>query len=130
MEHLFLHSGEAKKIWTHFAELFHLNLPETNSVVLMIQYWRLSAATSSQTHIRTTIPLLILWFIWCERNDVRHREKKFTATRVILRVMQHVFNLQQTNILKFDQWKGDCNVARTLGLWVEKRRVAAPIIVR
>ncbi|KAL0285321.1 UNVERIFIED_CONTAM: putative ribonuclease H protein [Sesamum radiatum] len=60
--------------------------------------------------------MLILWFGWLERNDVKHRNKKFNPERIIWKVHQHIVTISKTKIAKGLNWKGDRHFAKSIGL--------------
>ncbi|KAL2518268.1 Uncharacterized protein Adt_14515 [Abeliophyllum distichum] len=48
-------------------------------------------------HIHTIIPLLVLWFIWTSRNDVKHRRIGMEPSRIIWRVHHTIFYFIRAN---------------------------------
>ncbi|KAL0434551.1 UNVERIFIED_CONTAM: hypothetical protein Slati_2789400 [Sesamum latifolium] len=112
--HLFLHNDEVQKVWRYFAGLFRIDLPTTSSIRVMVQNWRLSPSSSVHGHMRTLIPLLILWFTWTTRNDVKHRSKKFKPDVIIWKTIHHIQILYHTKLFKREHWKGDRNLADLL----------------
>ncbi|WRX23679.1 Ribonuclease H domain - like 10 [Theobroma cacao] len=80
-------------------------------------------------HIRILLPLLIMWFLWVERNDTTHRELKMYHDRVIWRIMRMLRQLYQGNLLSKWQWKGDIDIAAHWGFWYEQESHGHPKIV-
>ncbi|KAL2228320.1 UNVERIFIED_CONTAM: putative ribonuclease H protein [Sesamum indicum] len=90
-----------------------MNLPNTDNIVLLLNYWRISAL--GQNHIRMIVPMLILWFGWLERNVVKHRNKSFNSERIKWKVHQHIVTTFKSKTTKFINWKGDRYVAKSMG---------------
>ncbi|KAL0283411.1 UNVERIFIED_CONTAM: putative ribonuclease H protein [Sesamum radiatum] len=114
LQHVFIEGSGIRRVWEYFAGKFDMNLPITDNIVLLLNYWRISAL--GQNHIRTTVPMLILWFGWLERNDVKHRNKIFNPERIKWKVHQHIVTIFKSKIAKGLNWKGDCYVAKSMGL--------------
>ncbi|KAL0349466.1 UNVERIFIED_CONTAM: hypothetical protein Sradi_4095800 [Sesamum radiatum] len=95
----------------------------------MVQQWRLSASTTVHGHMCTIIPLLILWFTWTVRNDVKHRIKRFKAEVIIWKTIQHIQILYHTRLLKHNHWKGDRNLAKLLEYRFHIPLETTPILV-
>ncbi|KAI3472963.1 hypothetical protein Pfo_029210 [Paulownia fortunei] len=116
IQHLFISGAQAKEVWNHFAALFKIQTPLTNQPILLIQYWKHSTPYSSSSHIRTLIPFLILWCLWTERNDAKHRNKGFKFQRVIWKVYLHLFCLSKCRRFDRTSWRGDIPVALHLNI--------------
>ncbi|KAI3443765.1 hypothetical protein Pfo_000430 [Paulownia fortunei] len=69
------------------------------------------------------IPILSLWYIWCSRNDKKHRGVPFRYQRIISRIMDHIFSTQKANLLGIYFWKGDLRIA-------EQRHFTIPKVLR
>ncbi|KAL2464859.1 Uncharacterized protein Adt_40710 [Abeliophyllum distichum] len=70
-QHLFIDSPTTDIVWRHFADIFHITLRPFEGFQYRFQTWRFSGQFVSTGHIRTIIPLLILWFLWTARNDAK-----------------------------------------------------------
>ncbi|KAL0292122.1 UNVERIFIED_CONTAM: putative ribonuclease H protein [Sesamum radiatum] len=114
LRHLFIDGTGISRVWEYFAKKLNMNLPRTDNIVLLLNYWRISALGAN--HIRMILPMLILWFGWLERNDVKHRNKKFNPERIIWKVHQHIVTISKTKIAKGLNWKGDRHFAKSIGL--------------
>ncbi|KAI3473497.1 hypothetical protein Pfo_031457, partial [Paulownia fortunei] len=115
IQHIFISGDCAKEVWEHFANTFHIRLPFTKHPAILIQSWKLSTPFSNTTHIRTIIPLLILWFLWTERNDSKHRNTGYYPSRVIWKVHNHLYLLFKCRKLTSTLWRGDLGIAARLG---------------
>ncbi|KAL2248543.1 UNVERIFIED_CONTAM: putative ribonuclease H protein [Sesamum indicum] len=114
LQHVFIEGNGIRCVWEHFARKFNMNLPNTDNIVLLLNYWRISAL--GQNHIRMIVPMLILWFGWLERNDVKHRNKNFNSDRIKWKVHQHIVTTFKSKTTKRINWKGDRFVAKFMGL--------------
>ncbi|KAG6534066.1 hypothetical protein ZIOFF_007947 [Zingiber officinale] len=74
-------------------------------------------------HVREAIPFLIIWFLWCARNDAKHRGIRMVAKKIIWNVSQYIISSIAAGIIKPWHWKGFIMVARNLGLLVKPRTV-------
>ncbi|KAI3461929.1 hypothetical protein Pfo_018592 [Paulownia fortunei] len=115
IQHIFISGDCAREVWDHFANTFHIRIPLTEHPAILIQSWKLSTPFSNTTHIRTIIPLLILWFLWTERNDSKHRNTGFYPSRVIWKVHNHLYLLFKCRKLTSTLWRGDLEIAARLG---------------
>ncbi|KAL2227910.1 UNVERIFIED_CONTAM: putative ribonuclease H protein [Sesamum indicum] len=114
LQHVFIEGNGIRCVWEHFAKKFNMHLPNTDNIVLLLNYWRISAL--GQNHIRMIVPMLILWFGWLERNDVKHRNKNFNSERIKWKVHQHIVTTFKSKTTKRINWKGDRFVAKSMGL--------------
>lgn len=111
MIHIFLTSAAAKTVWDYFGKHFGIQIPISGNIQLVIQCWRISSSIRDNNHIRTIVPLLIIWFLWKERNERKHKNKKFSPHRVLIKRI--IFYLQAAAHLS---WKGNFTVAAALGV--------------
>lgn len=105
-EHLFLGSNQAKRIWQHFSHIFGFSVPLTSCVRIMFQFWKLSTPFSFKFHITVLIPCLIFWFIWCARNDSKHRGIVFSSDKIIGQIYMYLQNISQGKHFDFRVWRG------------------------
>ncbi|KAL2242478.1 UNVERIFIED_CONTAM: putative ribonuclease H protein [Sesamum indicum] len=119
--HVFLEGPEISKVWDFFARKFNTTFPSTNNITLFLSFWRFSSI--GKNHIRTILPMLILWFCWLERNDAKHRGMKFNSDRIIWKVHQFINTISRTKLTTLLNWKGDANIASTMGFptYVKRR---------
>ncbi|KAL0329004.1 UNVERIFIED_CONTAM: hypothetical protein Sradi_4887100 [Sesamum radiatum] len=96
-------------------------ISHTNDICRMILSWKSSSAFSHATpHIRSILPILILWFLWTERNDSKHRNMSFNAKRIIWRVHNYLWGLQVCKQNGRKWWREDHHVATQLGLKIQR----------
>ncbi|KAK4382455.1 putative ribonuclease H protein [Sesamum angolense] len=105
------------KVWNHYAQVFNIRPPETGSITLFLSFWRFNAPVNQ--HIRMLVPLLILWFGWLERNDVKHRNANYNSDRIIWKVRQHIETIGRSNLAHLISWKGDKYLASSMGFSVK-----------
>ncbi|KAF5187281.1 hypothetical protein FRX31_023132, partial [Thalictrum thalictroides] len=68
MEHLFLHSELAAKVWNHFYSIFNLHRPIVHNIGQMLSKWfKIGKKGSMEYMCYTLTPLISLWEIWKER---------------------------------------------------------------
>ncbi|KAG6476887.1 hypothetical protein ZIOFF_066135 [Zingiber officinale] len=72
---------------------------------------------------REAIPFLIIWFLWCARNDAKHRGIRIVAKKIIWNVSQYVITGIAAGIIKPSHWKGFIMAAQNMGLLVKPRTV-------
>ncbi|KAL0301642.1 UNVERIFIED_CONTAM: hypothetical protein Sradi_6441000 [Sesamum radiatum] len=128
-EHLFLLSEKSQLVWRHFADLFNLQIPQTANICHMVQAWKFSTAFDHASHIRLVLPILILWFIWTERNDSKHRHMGFQSKRVIWRIHNYLWCLHVSKELGPKQWRGDMHVAAKLGFQISHLKQEKNIVI-
>ncbi|KAG6527455.1 hypothetical protein ZIOFF_009557 [Zingiber officinale] len=72
---------------------------------------------------REANPFLIIWFLWCARNDAKHRGIRIVAKKIIWNVSQYVITGISAGIIKPGHWKGFIMAAQNMGLLVKPRTV-------
>ncbi|KAG6537372.1 hypothetical protein ZIOFF_002462 [Zingiber officinale] len=116
-DHLFYHGAIALEVWRYFAQLFGVDR------FLVFENWRSGQYWSYGGHIREAIPFLIIWFLWCARNDAKHRGIRIVAKKIIWNVSQYVITGISAGIIKPGHWKGFIMAAQNMGLLVKPRTV-------
>ncbi|KAL0449169.1 UNVERIFIED_CONTAM: putative ribonuclease H protein [Sesamum latifolium] len=96
----------------------------------MIQFWKLSSPFVQHGHIRILIPILILWFAWRMRNDVKFNNIRFSAQRIIRNVCAYLSRLHKAQGMKAKNWKGDLLVAAKMGFFFPKTTPQSPKVIR
>ena len=84
----------------------------------------------SAGHIRIILPLFVLWFIWLERNDAKHRSMSFYPDRIRWKCQGKIFQLFQAGLVKRRNWKGDMKLASFFGCHYILDQVYSPKMVR
>ncbi|KAI3465893.1 hypothetical protein Pfo_022556 [Paulownia fortunei] len=112
---LFIRCQIASQVWNFFAAQFHLNHPDTDELVHLLQFWFTSRNLGKILHVRKLVPLLIPWYIWCERNNVKYREKRASSLLIIDKIFQHIHRAQSQNLLGTTFWKGESEIAAPWG---------------
>ncbi|KAJ6731270.1 REVERSE TRANSCRIPTASE ZINC-BINDING DOMAIN-CONTAINING PROTEIN-RELATED-RELATED [Salix viminalis] len=130
LEHLFLFCPSVSLVWNFFAAMFSVSLPVDGSIRHWLSAWFFSGDYVSEGHIRIIIPILVLWFIWLERNDAKHRNMSFYPDRIRWKCQGMIFQLFQAGLLKRRNWKGDMNLASSFGCHYVLDQVYFPKMVR
>nr|XP_027093592.1 uncharacterized protein LOC113713995 [Coffea arabica] len=81
--HLFVIGPVAREVWSSFCQRFGIIDPRSSSVSAMVLAWFSSTLMVSHDHIRTVVPLVILWFLWKARNKALFEGEIFEARRVV-----------------------------------------------
>ncbi|KAG6538374.1 hypothetical protein ZIOFF_003490 [Zingiber officinale] len=82
---------------------------------LVFENWRSGQSWSYGGHV--------IWFLWCARNDAKHRGIRMVAKKIIWNVSQYIISGIDAGIIKPGHWKGFIMVAQNLGLLVKPRTV-------
>ncbi|KAL0449157.1 UNVERIFIED_CONTAM: hypothetical protein Slati_1472100 [Sesamum latifolium] len=130
LQHLFLKSNTTVVVWRHFGSLFAVALPEVEFASTMLQYWKLSSPFFCKGHVRSLIPVLVLWFIWNMRNQAKHNDVIFRPNTVIRNVYNYLWRLYQAGALRAVHWKGDRDIVARLGFHYQRMPQPQPLIVR
>ncbi|KAK4384650.1 putative ribonuclease H protein [Sesamum angolense] len=120
LNHLFLDGPETSKLWDFFARKFNVILPSTNNITLLLSYWRFSSV--GKNHIRTILPMLILWFCWLERNDSKNQGHQFNSNCIIRKVHQFINTISVSKFASLVNWRGHSNIAPTTGFKICVKR--------
>ncbi|KAJ6677481.1 RETROTRANSPOSON UNCLASSIFIED-LIKE PROTEIN, partial [Salix purpurea] len=130
LEHLFLFCPSVSPVWNFFASMFSVSLPVDGSIRHWLSAWFLSGDYVSEGHIRIIIPIFVLWFIWLERNDAKHRNMSFYPDRIRWKCQGKIFHLFQAGLLKRRNWKGDMKLASSFGCHYVLDQVYFPKMVQ
>ncbi|KAL6570155.1 hypothetical protein OROMI_014669 [Orobanche minor] len=114
LAHLFINGPVAKEVWGVFCNLSGVKVLISSNFNLVIANW--FGKAKGKIHIFHIIPILILWFIWCCRNDKRVDNVPFTAKRVCDRIWKYIANFNLKGKIKRVFWKGADRIAAVLGI--------------
>ncbi|KAL6582730.1 hypothetical protein OROMI_004808 [Orobanche minor] len=128
MAHLFIHGPVAKVVWNYFQNLAGIDRINSNNINHIINNW--FSRTKGNIHIFHIIPILILWFLWCCRNDKRVDNVPFTPNRVCKRIWSYIDTFKSKLKNKIFFWKGAEAIARRAGVQPGPRPVYKIIPVR
>ncbi|PIN12643.1 hypothetical protein CDL12_14744 [Handroanthus impetiginosus] len=95
------------------------NLLHISSLLALMQM-RNSTPYATLGHIRTVVPILIFWHIWEARNNAKYWDKKFFASKIIHRIIQHLHNIYAVGKMGYKHWKSNLQFAKHLGLTVPR----------
>ncbi|KAL2466211.1 Uncharacterized protein Adt_42062 [Abeliophyllum distichum] len=116
IQHVFIDGPVAHQVWQHFSSIFGISLKVGEMLQHRFQTWRFSGQFFRSGHIRTIIPLLVLWFIWTVRNDAKHRRIGMEPNRIIRRVHHTISLLHTGKLFQFVHWSGDLDLAPHFGI--------------
>ncbi|KAG8380419.1 hypothetical protein BUALT_Bualt06G0013400 [Buddleja alternifolia] len=108
-------SGDSSEIGSRSrSSLFLLPYHPSSSIVLILKSWKESAPYQGKDHIRTILPILILWYIWIAQNNRKHENIPFSSDSIIRQILDHMKMINRNKLWKIIHWIGDRNVAH---LW-------------
>ncbi|KAL0295868.1 UNVERIFIED_CONTAM: hypothetical protein Scaly_3085000 [Sesamum calycinum] len=116
--HVFIHNKKSLEAWGFFASKFQINIPQSNDISTLIQSWK---NRNSGSHIRDCIPLLILWNIWCLRNESKHKGVEFKASTIISKTLIYLQNLHRCGVMKSEHAQGDLFTVNSLNIPLQPR---------
>lgn len=76
----------------------------------------------SKYHIRGTISLIILWFMWVEPSDEAWGEE-FSTFRIISNILNHLMDVYKAQVFMSVHWKGDHMVATRLAFTFQRMKL-------
>ncbi|KAL2466555.1 Retrotransposon [Abeliophyllum distichum] len=129
MQHVFIDSPVAHQVWHHFSAIFGIPLKVGEMLQRRFQIWRFSGQFVKGGHIRTIIPLLVVWFIWTARNYANHRRIGMEPSRIIWRVYHTIFLLHTGKLFQFVHWRGDLDLAPHFGITLISPIPKSPTLV-
>nr|XP_027086420.1 uncharacterized protein LOC113708150 [Coffea arabica] len=100
--HLFATGPVAAAVWEFFQRRFGILEAQPSSLAARVLLWFSSASPSSRGHIRTIVPVLILWFLWKTRNRAC-----FEAGGVVAMIEDFVEQLGVAKMLSRCHFRGD-----------------------
>ncbi|KAI0524886.1 hypothetical protein KFK09_004276 [Dendrobium nobile] len=114
MHHIFISGPVAVKTWVFFDDLFHLNIFNAHlSLKAFMKAW----LVEGKGNIRNTIPTLVLWFIWLERNNSVFNGVKMNHLNIIHRVKDKVLGLVAVNLISVKNFTNYSQLASYFGLY-------------
>ena len=99
-------SGGAGALGTFLETILDFGLPNLIGLSNTIS-WFYSTSLVVLGHIRTIIPLLVLWFLWKRRNKERHEGLSGQAREVVFMVEQFIDQLGRARMLSGAAFRGD-----------------------
>lgn len=71
MNHLFLTSPIAAKLWRQFASCAGVSMEGMQLSLVLITWWNSNAAPKMKPILKVT-PIFIIWELWKRRNSIKH----------------------------------------------------------
>ncbi|KAL2475340.1 Uncharacterized protein Adt_36076 [Abeliophyllum distichum] len=129
IQYLFIDSCIANQVWRHFFDIFHVTLRPMEGFQYCFQSWRFSGQFVRQGHIRTIVPLLILWFIWTARNDAKYQDISMEPKRIIWKVYHTISLLHTSHLFRVIHWRGDMDITPLFGISLTTPSLPPPVLV-
>ncbi|XP_042023127.1 uncharacterized protein LOC121770464 [Salvia splendens] len=108
-EHMFISSEAARRLWNYFGKWMFVEaerMDDEGRTILRLRKWRNFFPGTSQLHISSVLPCLIMWFLWLERNDCTFQDTQFNVGYIKKRVELHLERLIISGIMTKEHWKG------------------------
>lgn len=109
--HLFVTGPVAANVWNHYAQRFGIMNFSFMGVSSMLLGWYNSHRRVSVEHVRVVVPLLILWFIWRERNSSRFEGLLMRSQHVVYQVDSLLDQLGRAGCFRQVHFRGDKDCA-------------------
>ncbi|KAL2474837.1 Uncharacterized protein Adt_35573 [Abeliophyllum distichum] len=129
IQHLFIDSCVANQVWRHLLDIFHVTLRPMEGFEYHFQSWRFSGQFVRQGHIRTIVPLLILWFIWTARNDAKYQDIYMEPKRIIWKVYHTISLLHTGCMFRVIHWRGDMDITPLFGISLTTPSLSPPVLI-
>ncbi|GFP93857.1 putative ribonuclease h protein at1g65750 [Phtheirospermum japonicum] len=84
---------------------------------------------TGKIHIFRILPILILWFLWCSRNDKQVKNIPFTGERVCNRIWKYLNIIKDSKCIKPKAWSNAPLIYDLLSIDTITRPPPAKIIV-
>lgn len=114
INHVIVFNKEICNVWEWFSTIFNVQVINHNSVLERFKSWVSSSDDIGKNHIRILIPILIDWFAWTSRNDIKHNGDKISAIAIIFKIMNLIHLIHSAKPFSKAFWKGDLVV---VGSW-------------
>ncbi|XP_047950352.1 uncharacterized protein LOC125196040 [Salvia hispanica] len=108
LQHLFIQGSGASRVWREFDGWFEGSSPPlriNDTIPDRLEVWAQRTHQTSKKHLSRSMPYLILWFLWAERNRSRHQETQFKLFNAIWQVQMFVRNSIANGSIKPKHWK-------------------------
>ncbi|XP_073273383.1 uncharacterized protein [Primulina huaijiensis] len=128
--HIFIDSPLARSVWHYFGAVFHVRIPLTSDLRLFRSAWKRHPGWTPRGHVKEFLPFIVLWFLWTARNDAKHRHLHISGETVKSQILSYLRLAHAASTVKPMHWRGVLQAARTIGIFVQLRRVHRMAIVR
>ncbi|XP_073037198.1 uncharacterized protein [Primulina eburnea] len=128
--HIFIDSPIARSVWHFFGAVFRVRIPLTSDFRLFLSAWKRHPGWTPRGHVKEFLPFIVLWFLWTARNDAKHRHLHISGETVKSQVLSYLRLAHAASTVKPMHWRGVLHAARSLGFFVDLRRVHKMAIVR
>ncbi|XP_073047522.1 uncharacterized protein [Primulina eburnea] len=128
--HIFIDSPIARSVWHFFGAVFHVRIPLTSDFRLFLSAWKRHPGWTPRGHVKEFLPFIVLWFLWTARNDAKHRHLHISGETVKSQILSYLRLAHAASTVKPMHWRGVLHAARSLGFFVDTRRVHKMAIVR
>ncbi|XP_073051345.1 uncharacterized protein [Primulina eburnea] len=128
--HIFIDSPIARSVWHFFGAVFHVRIPLTSDFRLFLSAWKRHPGWTPRGHVKEFLPFIVLWFLWTARNDAKHRHLHISGETVKSQILSYLRLAHAASTVKPMHWRGVLHAARSLGFFVDMRRVHKMAIVR
>ncbi|XP_042051500.1 uncharacterized protein LOC121796785 [Salvia splendens] len=108
IQHLFINGQGASMVWRLFDEWFDgasHPLRPSDSIPSRLEAWAKRINQSTKDHMARTLPCIILWYLWAERNNSRHNGVCFRAYNVVWQVWLYVQKLVENGRARAKHFK-------------------------
>ncbi|XP_042045568.1 uncharacterized protein LOC121791808 [Salvia splendens] len=108
IHHLFINGQGASMVWRLFDEWFDgasHPLRPSDSIPSRLEAWAKRINRSTKDHMARTLPCIILWYLWAERNNSRHNGVCFRAYNVVWQVRLYVQKLVESGRARAKHFK-------------------------
>ncbi|XP_073051343.1 uncharacterized protein [Primulina eburnea] len=128
--HIFIDSPIARSVWHFFGAVFHVRIPLTSDFRLFLSAWKRHPGWTPRGHVKEFLPFIVLLFLWTARNDAKHRHLQISGETVKSQILSYLRLAHAASTVKPMHWRGVLHAARSLGFFVDMRRVHKMAIVR
>lgn len=114
IHHVFISGSIASHVWLWFDELYRTNYFNAfDSYMNLLNAWFLD---KPEGYIHIILPIIILIFIWQDRNDYKYRNIIMSHHRIIAKMIYKIKQLYSANLISIKNFKGCKFLAATFNI--------------
>ncbi|PKU77129.1 Putative ribonuclease H protein [Dendrobium catenatum] len=112
INHVFINGPIAAKVWIWFDNFFNTNY--FSGHLSFNHFLTVICHNTTLGHIKVVTAISLIWFLWMDRNDAKHRNIPMNHNRIIARTKEKINSLYKVNLLNQKQFRGFKFVANKL----------------
>ncbi|PKU72688.1 Putative ribonuclease H protein [Dendrobium catenatum] len=112
INHVFINGPIAARVWIWFDNFFNTNY--FSGHLSLNHFLTVIFHNTTRGHIKIVTAISLIWFLWIDRNDAKHRNIPMNHNRIIARTKEKINILYKVNLIHQKKFRGYKFVANKL----------------